>query len=69
VYLASAAFSIKTSRRAKEAAAARAQAEHELQALALQLETAVLRAKECDARACQAEDTASKCKVGRCAGV
>ena len=43
--------------------ATKAKAEHELQALALQLETAVARARECEENQRAAEDVASQHKV------
>ena len=49
--------------RAKEALAAKAKAEQELQALTLQLDTAVARAHECEEKQRLAEDSASKLKV------
>jgi lysyl-tRNA synthetase class I len=49
--------------RAKEALAAKTKMEQELQALALQLETAVVRAQKCEENERAAEDVASRHKV------
>jgi hypothetical protein len=49
--------------RAKEAFAAKTKMEQELQALALQLETAVARAQKCEENERTAEDVASRHKV------
>ncbi len=51
--------------RAKEALAAKATAEQERQAMALQLETAAVRARECEENERAAEDFASQHKVRR----
>ena len=50
-------------RRAKEAVAAKTKAEDELRALALQLDTAVARARECEDKERRAEDVAARLKV------
>jgi hypothetical protein len=52
--------------RAKEAVAAKTKAEDELRALALQLDTAVARARECEDKERSAEDVAARLKVRRC---